>query len=171
MTAEEKALDSDQDIANSSTSYSLNDIWELESKLSVPDFTYNNMGSENPGQKVEIENPPPLLLRIQSKFGQYSIDKDQSVDDKNLERKLERRDSGSKQYIGHSTIFLPQSAASFYDKNLLQTDVSVLEMCESIDKLNQYLKTKKAYLKAGIPGSFLHAVMGQEVAGNVHMVV
>ncbi|XP_029121581.1 uncharacterized protein [Elaeis guineensis] len=37
-------------------------------------------------------------------------------------------------------------------------------MCESIYKLNQYLKTKKAYLKAGIPGKFLHAVMGQEVA-------
>ncbi|KAG1331848.1 putative exopolyphosphatase PRUNE1 [Cocos nucifera] len=135
-----------------------------ESKRSAPDITNNDMGSENPGQKVELENPPPLLSGIQSMFGQYSFDKYQSVDDKNLERKLEGMNSGSKQNIGHPRISLPQSAASFYDKNLLQTDVSVLEMCESIDKLNQYLKIKKAHLKAGIPGKFLHAVIGQEVA-------
>ncbi|OVA14994.1 DHHA2 [Macleaya cordata] len=60
-----------------------------------------------------------------------------------------------------SKIPLPQSAASFYSGNL-PPRVEIVESCESIDRLNQYLKDKRDFIRAGVPGMFLHAVMGQE---------
>ncbi|KAK1260433.1 hypothetical protein QJS04_geneDACA023637 [Acorus gramineus] len=59
-------------------------------------------------------------------------------------------------------VLLPRSAASFYGSNTSQTDV--LDLCESVCRLNRFLKEGKAEVKAGVPGRFLHAVIGQEVA-------
>jgi hypothetical protein len=33
-------------------------------------------------------------------------------------------------------------------------------------KLNLYLKARKDDVSAGVPGKFLHAVIGQDVSGN-----
>lgn len=60
-----------------------------------------------------------------------------------------------------------QSAAAFYSTISLTDDASVLQLCESVDRLNQYLKAAKVELKGGVPGKFLHAVIGQEADGIV----
>lgn len=62
-----------------------------------------------------------------------------------------------------------QPAAEFYYSSFsLKNDASsVLELCESVDRLNQYLKAAKVELEDGVPGKFLHAVIGQEAAGIV----
>lgn len=63
-----------------------------------------------------------------------------------------------------SKIPLPQSAASFYNGFLPR--VEIVESCESINRLNLYLMARKDDVSAGVPGKFLHAVLGQDVSGN-----
>ena len=58
-----------------------------------------------------------------------------------------------------SNIPLPQSAATFYNGNS-PAEVEIVESCESINRLNMYLKARKDDVKAGVPGKFLHAVIG-----------
>ncbi|XP_015882850.2 uncharacterized protein LOC107418662 isoform X1 [Ziziphus jujuba] len=62
-----------------------------------------------------------------------------------------------------SSIPLPQSAASFY--NGFSPELVITEVCESTSRLDLYLKAGKAEINAGVPGRFLHAVMGQDVSG------
>lgn len=61
-----------------------------------------------------------------------------------------------------SNIPLPQSAATFY--NGFSPQFEILESCESTMKLNLYLKARKDDVSAGVPGKFLHAVIGQDVS-------
>lgn len=63
-----------------------------------------------------------------------------------------------------SSIPLPQSAASFYSG--FSPLVEVVESCESINRLNLYLKCRRDDVSSGVPGRFLHAVIGQDVSGN-----
>lgn len=63
---------------------------------------------------------------------------------------------------GTIRIPLPQSAASFYSG--FSPQVEVVESDESMRRLNWYLKARKGDVKAGVPGKYLHAVMGQEVS-------
>ena len=63
-----------------------------------------------------------------------------------------------------SSIQLPRSAASFSHRTLPQLEV--VELCESTNRLNLYLKAGKEEVNSGVPGRFLHAVMGQDVSGN-----
>ncbi|XP_040363007.1 exopolyphosphatase PRUNE1 isoform X2 [Rosa chinensis] len=60
-----------------------------------------------------------------------------------------------------SAVPLPQSAASFYNGNSPQFEIS--ESCPSIKRLNRYLKATKDEVNAGVPGRFLHAVIAQDV--------
>ncbi|XP_021691790.2 uncharacterized protein LOC110673086 isoform X2 [Hevea brasiliensis] len=57
---------------------------------------------------------------------------------------------------------LPQSAAFFY--NVLSPLVEIVESSESINRLNLYLKARRDDVSAGVPGRFLHAVIGQYVS-------
>lgn len=68
----------------------------------------------------------------------------------------------NKKNVGIPKIPLPHSAASFYNATSVQMEV--VEACESADRLNTYLIARKADVKAGVPGRFLHAVIGQDVA-------
>ncbi|XVF86087.1 hypothetical protein PTKIN_Ptkin18bG0013200 [Pterospermum kingtungense] len=61
-----------------------------------------------------------------------------------------------------SKIPLPQSAASFYNGHSPQ--IEIVESCESIHGLNLFLKSKRDEVDAGVPGRFLHAVIGQDVS-------
>ncbi|KAF3450170.1 hypothetical protein FNV43_RR06250 [Rhamnella rubrinervis] len=61
-----------------------------------------------------------------------------------------------------ASIPLPQSAASFY--NGFSPELEITEVCESASRLNLYLKARKVEVNAGVPGKFLHAVMGQDVS-------
>ncbi|KAH7569603.1 hypothetical protein JRO89_XS06G0206800 [Xanthoceras sorbifolium] len=62
-----------------------------------------------------------------------------------------------------SKISLPQSAASFYSG--FSPQMEIVESCESINRLNLYLKARKDDVSLGVPGKFLHAVLGQDVFG------
>lgn len=63
-----------------------------------------------------------------------------------------------------SNIPLPESAATFYYGCSLEMEI--VESCESINWLNTYLKARRDDINAGVPGKFLHAVMGQDISGN-----
>ncbi|KAL2329387.1 hypothetical protein Fmac_022814 [Flemingia macrophylla] len=70
-----------------------------------------------------------------------------------------------------SSILLPLSAASYY--NGVSPEMEIVESCESIGKLNAYLKARKDDVNAGVPGKFLHVVMGPDDAdvGTVASIV
>ncbi|GMI91988.1 hypothetical protein HRI_002868100 [Hibiscus trionum] len=57
---------------------------------------------------------------------------------------------------------LPQSAASFYNGH--SPRMEIVESCENINRLNLFLKSKRDEVDAGVPGRFLHAVIGQDVS-------
>ncbi|CAI8600494.1 unnamed protein product [Vicia faba] len=59
-------------------------------------------------------------------------------------------------------VLLPLSAASYY--NGVSPEIQIVESCESIEKLNAYLKARKDDVNAGVPGKFLYAVMGSDDA-------
>ncbi|KAK6285036.1 hypothetical protein POUND7_003988 [Theobroma cacao] len=61
-----------------------------------------------------------------------------------------------------SRIPLPQSAASFYNGH--SPRMEIVESCESIKSLNMFLKSKRDEVDAGVPGRFLHTVIGQDVS-------
>lgn len=69
-----------------------------------------------------------------------------------------------KKRISLPKIPLPQSAASFY--NGYSPRMEIVESCESINRLNLFLKSRREEVDAGVPGRFLHAVIGQDVPGN-----
>ncbi|XP_034697698.1 exopolyphosphatase PRUNE1-like [Vitis riparia] len=73
---------------------------------------------------------------------------------------IERSYSVNKRKSSLSKIPLPQSAASFYIGD--SPHMEVVESCESINRLNSYLKASRDEVNAGVPGRFLHAVMGQD---------
>ncbi|XP_041024411.1 exopolyphosphatase PRUNE1-like [Juglans microcarpa x Juglans regia] len=61
-----------------------------------------------------------------------------------------------------SRIPLPQSAAMFYNGS--SPEMEIVESCESVNLLNIYLKARRDDVNAGVPGKFLHAVMGQDLS-------
>lgn len=63
-----------------------------------------------------------------------------------------------------SSISFPLSAALYY--NGLSPEMEIIESCESISKLNAYLRARRDDVNAGVPGRFLHAVMCVDNAGN-----
>lgn len=63
-----------------------------------------------------------------------------------------------------SDIPLNPSAAFFYNGPSQQMEVT--KSCEGVYELNMYLKARRAEVNAGVPGMFLHAVIGPDVAGN-----
>lgn len=75
---------------------------------------------------------------------------------------LERSYTVNKRKSNLLRIPLPQSAASFY--NGYAPPIEIIESCESTSRLNLYLKAKRDDVNAGVPGRFLHAVLGQEVS-------
>lgn len=61
-------------------------------------------------------------------------------------------------------ISFPISAAVYY--NGLSPEMEIVESCESMSKLNAYLRARKDDVIAGVPGRYLHAVMGEANAGS-----
>ncbi|KAK4440285.1 hypothetical protein Salat_0363400 [Sesamum alatum] len=68
----------------------------------------------------------------------------------------------SKRQTDISNVHLPHSAALFYCGSSPQMEV--VESCGSVHKLNVYLKDRRADVNAGVPGRFLRAVIGPDVA-------
>lgn len=59
---------------------------------------------------------------------------------------------------------LPQSAASFYSG--VSPLMEIVEFCQGIKTLNLYLKERRDDVSAGVPGRFLHVVIGQDGSGE-----
>ncbi|XP_038993284.1 exopolyphosphatase PRUNE1-like [Hibiscus syriacus] len=74
---------------------------------------------------------------------------------------LEKSYKVMKKRASLSNIPLPQSAASFFTGH--STRMEIVESCENINRLNLFLKSKRDEVDAGVPGRFLHAVIGQDV--------
>ncbi|KAL5977095.1 hypothetical protein ACLOJK_021437 [Asimina triloba] len=55
-----------------------------------------------------------------------------------------------------------QSAAEFYGSSV--HGLEVVQACECMERLNEYLREGKKDVREGVPGRFLHAVMGQELS-------
>ncbi|XP_059667486.1 uncharacterized protein LOC132312925 isoform X2 [Cornus florida] len=75
---------------------------------------------------------------------------------------IERSYSVNKIRTNLSRILLPPSAASFY--NGYSPELEIVEVCKFTNRLNFYLKARREDVNAGVPGRFLHAVIGQDVA-------
>lgn len=78
---------------------------------------------------------------------------------------LEKSYSVNKRRTNLSKVPLPTSAASFYC-NGHSPQVEVVESCGSIYRLNMYLRARKEDVSAGVPGRFLHAIIGPDISGN-----
>lgn len=61
-----------------------------------------------------------------------------------------------------SEIPLAPSTALFYNGN--SPYVEVVQSCQSIHRLNMYLRSTKHEVNAGVPGRFLHAVIGPDIS-------
>ncbi|RRT34133.1 hypothetical protein B296_00056857 [Ensete ventricosum] len=123
------------------------------------DYKQRAPGSTNPSKRVP-EEFQSLYPNEQSNF-----DKDLLAKSSDVEKELMRASSDAERNSRPSAASSAQSAAAFFENISLRNDSSILQACESIDRLNQYLKARKADVKAGVPGQFLHAVIGQAVAG------
>ncbi|XP_071922239.1 uncharacterized protein [Coffea arabica] len=74
---------------------------------------------------------------------------------------IEQSYSVNKDRTNLSKVPLPPSAALFY--NGYSPQMEVVESCQSIYKLNMYLRARKDDVNAGVPGRFLHAVIGPDI--------
>ncbi|KAF7824924.1 exopolyphosphatase PRUNE1 isoform X1 [Senna tora] len=63
-----------------------------------------------------------------------------------------------------SNISFTMCAALYYIGH--SPEMEIVESCESMSKLNAYLRARKDDVNAGVPGRFLHAVIGADTAGN-----
>lgn len=60
-----------------------------------------------------------------------------------------------------SKVPLPQSAALFYNGH--SPIMEIIESCDGIYRLNNYLKSRKQDVRSGVPGRFLQAVIGPDI--------
>ncbi|KAL3522924.1 hypothetical protein ACH5RR_015758 [Cinchona calisaya] len=74
---------------------------------------------------------------------------------------LEKSYSVNKRLTNLIKVPLPPSAALFYNGH--SPKMEVVESCESIYRLNMYLRARKEDVNAGVPGRFLHAVIGPDI--------
>ncbi|XP_065037313.1 uncharacterized protein LOC103983695 [Musa acuminata AAA Group] len=146
-----------QDTTSTSLSHSLREV----------DYKQRSPGTTNTSKTV----PENLVLKPglgehQSLYPneQSNFEKDQLAKSSDVETELTRASSDAERNSRPSTSSSAQSAAAFFGNISLRNDSSILEACESIDRLNQYLRQRKADVEAGVPGQFLHAVIGQAVA-------
>lgn len=148
-------LDSEPTIQNSSFSHSLSDIWERESKWSLPNTYYDHAIRL---EKQETNSTPESVV--------VEVEENSSADNNSHLKELKRTFTEEGKNATHCKNYSPRSAATFYCGSFSPADASVLEMCNSIERLNKYLEATKADVEAGVPGKFLQAVIGQELAGT-----
>ncbi|WOL17795.1 exopolyphosphatase PRUNE1 [Canna indica] len=128
----------------------------------------NNSISETKSQNPELKSELEEILSLSQNNGQPNSEKDHpSVVINSSDAEKEITIKNSRPSFSSSSA---QSAAAYYGSISLRNDTSILDMCESVRRLNQYLKATKADAKAGVPGKFLHAVIGEEAA-DVGLVV
>ncbi|KAK9145245.1 hypothetical protein Sjap_005148 [Stephania japonica] len=156
---------SDQRSKQSVSSVHLLETYErtLSGRLSkfvgAPLFSFPTMPSDS---ESNMDEPSSML--------KDSMPRDYEADDEFYSITVVTKPIAEKRYSLNqrksdlSKVSLPQSAASFYCGHSPQ--IEIIESCESIVKLNCYLATRRDDIRAGVPGMYLHAVIGPEFTGN-----
>lgn len=109
------------------------------------DIQENVSYTSSKGSQLDIES----IFDLGSSRIAHDIQSDRVVEQKSLISDVNK----TKQ-----THSLPPCAASFYYGN--SPPIDVVESCQSIQRLNVYLKASKDAVNAGVPGRFLRAVLG-----------
>ncbi|RWR88714.1 exopolyphosphatase PRUNE1-like protein isoform X1 [Cinnamomum micranthum f. kanehirae] len=129
----------------------------------------NNLDKENDGVSESLSSINPVLDKPKDECGVgeslsiVSTVLDDPINEyPTIKKETIRTYYVSKKNTGLSKIPLPGSAASFYSGT--STQMEVIEVCESNNRLTGYLNARRTDVNAGIPGRFLHAVMGQDAS-------
>ncbi|KAJ8627317.1 hypothetical protein MRB53_020624 [Persea americana] len=129
----------------------------------------DNLDKENDGVSESLSSINPVLDNPKDECGVgeslLSVNPvlDNPINESpTIKKETTRTYNVSKKNTGLSKIPLPGSAASFYSGT--STQMEVIEKCESIKRLTGYLNARRTDVNAGIPGRFLHAVMGQDAS-------
>ncbi|XP_011096718.1 protein prune homolog [Sesamum indicum] len=142
-------------------------------KNSPSDIVLEPIGRSLSGRWSKTSSPLALLESDLSNFHDMnepstvsapdgSESKEQSTTQSGTARPAIQSYSMSKRQTDISNVHLPHSAALFYCGSSPQMEV--VESCGSIYKLNVYLKARRADVNAGVPGRFLRAVIGPDIA-------
>ncbi|KAL1830826.1 hypothetical protein ACET3Z_000477 [Daucus carota] len=119
--------------------------------------------SKRTSASVKIQSELSIDLGEEDEFGNFSprASNDESYTRTSMASPTtERSFSMNFESTKLSKIPLPPSAASFYSGYSPQ--MKVVELCKGIQLINMYLKACKDDVSAGVPGKFLHAVLGQD---------
>ncbi|KAI3511094.1 hypothetical protein L1887_18238 [Cichorium endivia] len=115
------------------------------------------------GSQLEIREEPfgLSLSQIPNVHSDSSIDMTSRIDHESNGVHGDREEEliSNRKQILPGNFQLPSSAASFYYR--CSPCLDVVECCESIQRLNSYLKACKDAVNAGVPGQFFRAVLGQ----------
>lgn len=115
------------------------------------------------GSQIEIREEPfgLSLSQIANVHSDSSIDMTSRIDHESngVHGGREEQLISTRKQILPGNFQLPSSAASFYYR--CSPCLDVVECCESIQRLNSYLKACKDAVNAGVPGQFFRAVLGQ----------
>lgn len=126
--------------------------------------------SKRTSASVKIQSELSIDLGEEDEFGNFSprASNDESYTRTSMASPTtERSFSMNFESTKLSKIPLPPSAASFYSGYSPQ--MKVVELCKGIQLINMYLKACKDDVSAGVPGKFLHAVLGQDACGNTNL--
>lgn len=128
--------------------------------------TRNSQNPVEDGSKPNLSQSLSDIWKLESKQSAPNItNKDMKLgDSKPVDEEEAEIFTTSKKNEDVPKGYLPQCAASYYKGKLMQDDESIL--CKSIDKLNKYLKACKNEIRAGVPGRYLYAVIGQDATGK-----
>ncbi|KAG9137878.1 hypothetical protein Leryth_024278 [Lithospermum erythrorhizon] len=141
--------------------------------MDSPDIVLEPVGQSSSGRWSKTSSPLSELKldslvnsEYREEFSDLSSPRVSKANVENLRvpsgEKIDKSYSWNERRTSLSNVPLPPSAALFYMGH--SPMVEVIESSGSMCKLNEYLKTKKEELKAGVPGRFLHAVVGPDVS-------
>ncbi|MFS7905466.1 putative DHHA2 domain, tetratricopeptide-like helical domain superfamily, DHHA2 domain superfamily [Helianthus anomalus] len=114
-------------------------------------------GISEPVSNSSAKGSPQLDIRKEPfRLSLSDLSSPQKADDIQSNHDVEK--SFIKSFNKRKQVSLPPCAASFYYGSSPQIDA--VESCQSIQKLNRYLKASKASVNTGVPGQFLRVVLG-----------
>lgn len=160
---------SSSDLTNTRLGRAISDLAEIDvddsSKNSATDIVLEPYGRSSSGKWSKVTRPsafslPVVQFDLSNDTGEAKNSRKASTSSGLAGPTVEKSYSVYKKRQNHFQIPLPHSAAAFY--NGYSPQMEIVESCEGIDRLNLYLKATRDDVNAGIPGRFLHAVMGQD---------
>ncbi|KAL7131212.1 hypothetical protein ABFS83_13G183500 [Erythranthe nasuta] len=128
-------------------------------KNSPSDIVLEPIGRSLSGRWSKTSSPLRVIHNFEETLAAYiSPDASEAKEEVNFKSSY----NVSKRQNDISGVHLPPSAALFYSGT--SPKMEVIESCESVYKLNKYLKARRDDVNAGVPGKFLHAVMGPDIS-------